>query len=444
MRVETIETPELGDRSYLVSDGTGVVVIDPQRDLDRVERILENLAGEVTHVLETHVHNDYLSGGLELSRRTHASYGINAADPVEFERLPLYDGDALSSGTMQIRVLATPGHTETHLSYLVEDGTGSAVFTGGSLLFGSVGRTDLISPSRARALSLAQFASARRLAALPAATAVFPTHGFGSFCSSGKPNTATASTIGDEVQKNAVFQAESAEAFASDLLDSLDDYPAYYTSMAPLNLHGPDTVDLSAPMPTLSPDEVAVRLRAGEVVVDLRDRVAYSAAHAPNTVSIECGSQLATYLGWLVPFGTPVTLIAETPDDLDAARRQLARIGYDKIAGTTARIETLGTAAAYPRATWDQLAAERRQEDVVLDVRQGAERERGWLPGSVHVPLHELPTRVHTLPRQRIWVHCASGFRAGTAASILHNAGFDVVHVDDQIEHADQLGLVTS
>ena len=445
MRIETIETPELGNRSYVVTDGSHAVVVDPQRDLDRIESVLDEIGANVTHVFETHIHNDYLTGGLELSRRCGADYAVNGADAVGFDRRPVHEGDILASGTLRIRVLGTPGHTETHLSYVVEDDAESVVFTGGSLLFGSVGRTDLVDPARTQQLTRVQYASAHRLAALPAATAVLPTHGFGSFCSSDSGPTVHASTIGEELQKNPVFLAESEATFVHELITSLGEYPTYYAHMAPLNRRGPTGVDLATPMPAISSDDLAGRLRAGAAVVDLRDTIAFSARHVAGTISIERARQLATYLGWLVRFGAPIALIADSADDLVDARRQLARIGYDDVAGTTARIETLGApTSVYTRCTFDELARERTRDDVLLDVRRRAEREEGFLPGSVHIPLHELPTSLGRIPRRRVWVHCVSGFRAGTAASMLDNAGFEVVHVDDHIERAEALGLVVS
>ena len=149
--VTTIETPELGNRSYVIDDGTHAIVIDPQRDLDRVTAVDAVAKREVGLVLETHVHNDYVTGGFQLARSRGAPYGVNAADPVDFERLGLDPGDELPVGGLTVEVLATPGHTDTHLSYLVSSGSGgaSALFTGGSLLYGSVGRTDLLGADRA-------------------------------------------------------------------------------------------------------------------------------------------------------------------------------------------------------------------------------------------------------------------------------------------------------
>jgi hydroxyacylglutathione hydrolase len=442
MNVEIVETPELGDRSYVVDDGHDAVVIDPQRDLDRVERVLESRGVTVRQVLETHVHNDYLTGGWELARRTGAQYALNAADPVRFDRLGLHDGDTLAVGRMRIRVIATPGHTDTHLAYAVEvDGSAEALFSGGSLLFGAVGRTDLLDPARATELAQAQYRSAHRLATVGPETALYPTHGFGSFCAGGAASGGTASTIGEQTQKNPVFLAADAPEFATDLVASFGAYPTYYAHMAPTNLIGPRAVDLTATGPGLDVAAVRARLAAGETVVDLRDRVAYSAAHAPGTISIPLSDQFATYVGWLIPFGTRLTLVADDPDQLAAARRQLIRIGYDDIAGLAGAPTLDAPPRRLPRATFAEFAAQREPADVVLDVRRADETTPSRVRGARHIPVHEVAARLDTLPRQRIWVHCVSGFRAGAAASILANAGFEVIHIDDHIDHAVGLGL---
>ena len=201
-----IETPTLGDRSYLVHDGEVAFVVDPQRDIDRVLDLLEQHGVRLTHVFETHIHNDYVTGGLALAQRTGAQYLVNGEDDVSFVRTPVADGQVVEvGGRMRVTALATPGHTFTHLSYSLTDaptGTDSgeqvAVFTGGSLLYGATGRPDLLGPEHTHDLVRHQHASAHRLAELlPDDAEVFPTHGFGSFCSATQSD-ATSSTIGQE------------------------------------------------------------------------------------------------------------------------------------------------------------------------------------------------------------------------------------------------------
>ena len=218
IEVVSIDTAALGDRSYLATDGRVALVVDPQRDIDRVLAAAATRGVRITHVFETHIHNDYVSGGLALARATGAAYHVNAADEVGFDRVPVADGDAVSVGeTMTVQVIATPGHTFTHLSYALQDaGTGqlAAVFTGGSLLHGSTGRPDLLGPAHAATLAAAQHASAHRLATrLPDQTAVCPTHGFGSFCSATQ-TAATESTIGQEKLANPVLRLAQDEYVA--------------------------------------------------------------------------------------------------------------------------------------------------------------------------------------------------------------------------------------
>ena len=202
VQIHRVDTPSLGDRSYLVTEGAVALVIDPQRDIDRVLALASEHGARITHVFETHLHNNYLTGGLALARETGAAYHVSAADQVAFDRVPVSDGDVLEiTPSARVQVLATPGHTFTHLAYVLAGATGDpvAVFTGGSLLFGSTGRTDLLGPEHAAELARAQHASAARLAAtLPDRVAVLPTHGFGSFCAAGPASGRGSSTIGAE------------------------------------------------------------------------------------------------------------------------------------------------------------------------------------------------------------------------------------------------------
>ncbi|GLY28209.1 MBL fold metallo-hydrolase [Kineosporia sp. NBRC 101731] len=443
IQVDVIETSELGDRSYIAHDGTSAVVVDPQRDIDRVLGLLGNRNLTCVLVLETHIHNDYVTGGHELARRTGAVYGVNAADDVSFERRPLRDGDLLDAGSLRVRVISTPGHTDTHLAYVVEDGSSApVVFTGGSLLFGSVGRTDLVDPARTHELTHAQYRSAHRLAhELTDETQVMPTHGFGSFCSASANVGGASSTIGDQKRQNDALLETDETAFVERLVAGLTVYPSYYAHMGVRNRQGPGPVDLTTPQLT-EPDELHRRLLNGEWVVDLRDRTAYAAGHVPGTVSIDLGGQFSTYLGWLMPWGAELTLIGESVDQIEEARRQLVRIGIDELdaalVGTPAELMgESGRPASYRKASFADLAEVLGQPgEVVLDVRRDDERAASHLPGSAHAPLHRLLTSLDTLPEGRLWVHCVSGYRSAIAASLLQRAGREVVWIADDYTNA--------
>jgi hydroxyacylglutathione hydrolase len=458
LHIHTIETPSLGDRSYVVHDGTTAAVIDPQRDIDRVLAVVEEHDLDVTHVLETHNHNDYVTGGVELARVLDATYVMSAAEETFFAFHGVADGDELAVGALQVRVLATPGHTPTHVSYVVTDGERSAVFTGGSLLYGSVGRTDLVSRALAEELTRHQFATAQRLAAeLDDDTTVLPTHGFGSFCSSAAADEQSShvdpkygvevSTIGEQKRVNVAYETDDVDAFVERLLGGLDAYPRYYAHMAPRNKVGPGPVDLS-PAVEADPAELARRIHAGEWVVDLRTRTAFAKDHVTGTVNVEVGTTFVTYLAWIVPWGVPVTLVGDVQEDVSEAQRQLVRVGIDRPAAqATGGVERYGTdldRGTYRVADLEALAKVMADgaSPQVLDVRRGDERAAGGIAGSVHVPLHELERRMDEVPADgEVWVHCASGYRASIAASLLARAGRTPVLIDDADARLRELGF---
>ncbi|RZD58445.1 MBL fold metallo-hydrolase [Streptomyces albidoflavus] len=445
--VETIAIPGLGNRHYLAGGATTAVAVDPPRDIDQVIAAAARRGVRIALVVETHVHNDYVTGGLELARVTGAEYLVPAGARVSFPRTPVHDGDSANvDQDLTLHAVATPGHTPHHTAYVLhEAGTPVAAFTGGSLLIGTVGRPDLVEPRLTEELARAQHASAHRLAGtLPDATAVLPTHGFGSFCSSAQA-TGETSTVGQERSANEAL-VKDADTFVADLLAALDDVPAYYAHMGPVNSAGPAPVDLTPPA-TADPAALADRLAAGEWVVDLRHRVAFAESHVPGTYNFEADGQLATYLAWLIPWGKPVTLLAESPAQLAEAQRELVRVGIDRpaAAATGGPADWLppGTApASFRRATFAELARERPA--AVLDVRRDSERSRRRIEGSLHIPLHTLAGRLGELPEGPVWVHCAGGMRAAVAASLLDAAGHEVVAVDDSLDHAEAAGLTVT
>ncbi|HEU4337095.1 MAG TPA: MBL fold metallo-hydrolase [Nocardioides sp.] len=442
-----IETPTLGDRSYLVHDGEVAFVVDPQRDIDRVLDLLEEHAVRLTHVLETHIHNDYVTGGLALAERTGALYLVNGEDDVSFSRTPVADGDVVEVGErMRLTALATPGHTFTHLSYSLADAARDeqvAVFSGGSLLYGATGRPDLLGPQHTHDLVRHQHASAHRLAELlPDEAEVYPTHGFGSFCSATQSD-ATSSTIGQEKRSNPVLTQDE-QTYVDELLAGLGAYPAYYAHMAPANADGPSEPDLSRPS-VADAAELRRRIDAGEWVVDLRNRTAFAAGHAPGSLNFGLDGGFATYLGWLITWGTPVTLLGETADDIAEAQRELVRIGIDRPAAhATGGPEDWSDRelSSFPTATFEDLAQVRHHREVViLDVRRADEHDKARIAGAVNIPVHELPQRLADVPAGEVWVHCAGGYRASVAASFLSAAGMRLVAVDDSFDNAEKVGL---
>ena len=445
LTVTIIETPTLGDRSYVVDDGLDALVVDPQRDVDRVHAVLTRRGVRLAAVAETHAHNDYVSGGLELARSAYVPYLVPCEAEVAYERTQVCGEDVRNVGSMTVRTIATPGHTSHHVAFTVGIGERPAVvFTGGSMLFGAVGRTDLVAPELTERLTRAQHASVRRLVAeVDGAVTVLPTHGFGSFCSA-TPTSGTSSTVEQERSQNPALTQEEDE-FVASLLAGFDAYPAYYVHMGPANLAGPVPGDLS-PVSEADASELRRRIDAGEWVVDLREGKAFARGHVAGSFNFDATGNLVTYLGWLIPWGTPLTLIGESPAQVADAQRELVRIGIDRpVAQATAPIEQLahGRLASYRTATFAELAAARVDGVVhVLDVRRRSEWEDGHIEGAQHIPLHELPDRIGEVTAGPVWVHCASGFRAAIAASILERAGKDVVVVADDVAEAGRSGLL--
>lgn len=448
MDVSILDTSGLGDRSYLIHDGDIGVVVDPQRDIDRVLKLAADQGVRITHVLETHVHSDYVTGGLELASAVGAEYLVPAGEDVHYRCRPVRDGDLIDAGPIQLQVMFTPGHTHHHSSYVLRDRTGTivGVFTGGSMLHGTTGRTDLVGAEYTEELARAQFRSVRRLAAeLPGDVRVYPTHGFGSFCSAA-PSTSDSSTIAEQRKTNPALTLDE-HAYIDDLISGLSAYPAYYAHVGVINREGPAPVDLSVPKP-VDPQELGRRLEAGEWVVDLRNRIAFAAGHLAGALGFELSDNFVAYLGWLYTWGAPLTLIGDDEDQIAEARRQLVRIGVDNITGSaTGSIDTLadGTPVrSYRVADFAALAEVIDTDELaVLDVRQIGEYDESHVRRALNIPLHELIPRIDEVPAGEVWVYCASGYRSSIAASIIDQPERTVVLIDDAYDQAEKLDLTS-
>jgi hydroxyacylglutathione hydrolase len=447
VEVLQIHTAGLGDNSYVIRSGDELAVVDPQRDLDRIEDAIAQLGGRLVAVLETHVHNDYVSGGPALAARHGATYAVPANAGHTLAHTPLSDGDEVAVGSLRLRALHTPGHTPHHTSYgIVDRGAIRGVFTGGSVLVGACGRTDLVSAEQTEGLTRSQYRSAQRIASFGEPTAIAPTHGAGSFCAASAASADTWSTVALERTRNPAYLAPGEDEFVRGQLAGLLAYPAYYSQMAALNRRGLDAWE-AAPVASLSPAEVEERQARGEVVVDGRSRGAFAGGHIPGSVNIELDVQFGTYIGWLLPFGAPVVLVLDPGQDPGEAVRQCARIGIESIVGVLEGGIAAWTASGrrtstYPTTDVDGLHhALEAGTGSGLDVRQDAEWTAGHVPGARHLHVADLPGRVGELRDMAapVYVYCRTGHRAAIAASMLDAAGIPAVHVDggfpDWVEH---------
>lgn len=459
MEIRQFVIEGLGHLSALVTDEAAglAAVVDPRRDVDIYLAAARERDLRISHVVETHLHNDYVSGGRELAALTGATHVIGAGAELRYEHRPVRHGEAFRVGALEFRALETPGHTPEHVTYAVADTTRAAepalLFTGGSLLVGAVGRTDLLGAENAVPFARAMYRSLHDVI-LPHEdhVAVFPTHGAGSLCSTGIAST-PFSTLGYERRYNRMLQPADVETFVRRLLGGQPPYPRYFARMRPTNQAGPALLGGRIPaLRPLSVDEVAAAVDGGAVVVDARDPVEHALAHLPGSISIPAGASFGTWLGWVVEPDRPIVLVLDAVADWDDCIRQALRIGYESVVGhlrggVGAWLEAGRPTEAHGR--WSiaelasRLAAEGPEVPLVVDVRTPTEFAAGHIPGSVHISGGDLPERLDGLPRDRaIAVVCGSGYRSSIGASLLRRAGFEqVAWVANGIPAWQALGL---
>lgn len=422
----------LGNSAYLVDLGDGrALVVDVSRDLRQVHDVARKRGLHVAFAADTHLHADFVSGARQLAASHGTRVLASAAGDREFTHTGLRDGDEVDLGGLRLRVLSTPGHTHEHLSFLLTDGDRPVgVFTGGSLLVGAAARTDLVAPERTEALARAQYASLHRLASLPGETAVWPTHGAGSFCSA-PPGSERTSTIGRELATNPLLQAGDEDAFVAALLGSLGSFPPYFLRLGEVNRRGPALLDHDPVVPALDVASVRRLLADGALLVDVRSVAAFARAHVPGGLSIPLRPVFASWLGWLAPHDQPLIVVRDTDQDPNEIAWQAAKIGYDTIVGELDGGVEAWAAAGLPTSGIPLTGADQLGGAQVLDIRQASEFAAGHVPGAVHVELGDLAARVDGLPPGPVVVMCGHGERAMSAASVLEQAGrIDLAVVD--------------
>ena len=445
MQIRQFRIEGLGHLSTLVADETAGVaaVIDPRRDVDIYLAAARELDVRISHVVETHLHNDYVSGGRDLAALTGARHVIGAGAELRHEYAPVRDGETFDVGALRFTARDTPGHTPEHVAYAVADtGRGedpALLFSGGSLLVGAVGRTDLLGQEHAHDYAVAMHRTLHDVVLRHEDhVAVHPTHGAGSLCAVGIASTPT-STIGYERRHNALVKIDDVETFARRLLRGQPTVPRYFARMRPTNQAGPALLGGRVPEPRPMTLEQVRAEAAGALILDLRPPADHSVAHVPGSRSIPLGPSFGTWLGWVIEPDRPLVLILERPDDWDEAIRQALRIGAEGSivghlrGGFGAWADAGGALESTGRLNVDELAnrldhASPAEQPLVIDVRQANEYEAFHVPGSIHITAGSLPDRLDELPRdQPVVTICAAGLRAGVAASILRSSGFENV-----------------
>lgn len=429
-QIRQITTDSLGDHSYVVVVDGEAVAIDIQRDLDRFETVLSGIDASLIAVFETHIHNDYISGGKRLADLHAADYVLPANTGARFEHTPLHDGDTHPIGGWVIRAMHTPGHTYNHTSYVLESPDGPvAVFSGGSMLVGAVGRSDLLGPDHTDELLDLQYRSTHRIAdELSDPSVVAPTHGSGSFCSASDVTEST-STIEREKRQNPALLAPTVEAFAMSQLIGYRKHPAYYRHMGPANLASVGAPPHAPLHPVTELDEVE-----GAILVDLRPFEDYAAGHLPGAISIPASNDDATYMGWTLPWNEPLVLIGPEAE-VEEARVRLHRIGWDDVVG---RIDptTMADLVDVPLVKSDVITfAEYRHGEggVLLDVRDPVEHRTGIIEGAVPVHVSDFAVEPGRYVDGEATIHCQTGYRSAIAAGFAEAAGARVTVIVDDI-----------
>lgn len=416
----------LGNSSYLLNVGQGrALVVDPERDVRPVRAEALRLGLSIAYAAETHLHADFISGVGELEADEGATVLAPEVGLRGFSHTTLSDGDTLDLGDFTLQALATPGHSPEHLSFLLlDDGRIVGVFTGGSLMVGTAGRTDLVSPEMTVPLARAQYRSLQRLMDLPDDTPVWPTHGTGSFCSAAAGGERTT-TIGRERATNPLLQVDGEEAFVGALLGSLGTFPDYFLRLGEVNRRGSVVLGTTPPLPPLSADRVMELHERGAQIVDVRQPADFAAGHIPESLSIALRPAFATWLGWLADPDRPVIIVRGPGQDPEDIVWAAAKVGFDALAGELDGGFPAWKAAVATRSLIDaeRLVAGAEASSAVIDIRQASEYATGHVPAARNIELGDLVEHLSELPAGPLVVMCGHSERAMSAASILERAG---------------------
>jgi glyoxylase-like metal-dependent hydrolase (beta-lactamase superfamily II)/rhodanese-related sulfurtransferase len=430
----------LAHASYMIGSQGEAAVVDPRRDVDTYIDEAREQGFEIQHIIETHLHADFVSGHQELARRTGAKIYFGAKAGAQFNHVPVEEGDEIRVGQVTLRFLETPGHTPESVSILVIDPASSevpkAVLTGDTLFIGDVGRPDLLgSKMSAPELAGMLYDSLHgKLLALPDSVEVYPAHGAGSLCGR-NISSDTSSTIGQQRQFNYALRPMPKEEFVRMMTTDLPEAPAYFSRDVAINRDGASELAELPDPAALAARDVEALQKKGAIVLDTRPAAQYGAGHVPGSLHIGLSGQFASWAGALISPRAPILLVAEEEEQVREARTRLARVGIENVAGYLAGGILEWDRAGLPLATMEQVNVEELDARLregragrVVDVRRPPEWQAGHIPNAVHLPLNTLAQNVGALAaNEPLAVICAGGFRSSIATSILEQQGFTKV-----------------
>ena len=442
MYFKQVVVPGMGCFSYVIGcpAARAMAVIDPKRDVQEYLDISRDEGMKITHVINTHVHADHVSGDQELRSRTGADIYVHASAPVEYPHKTLEEGDVVEIGAAKFQVLHTPGHTPNSISLLVTDKSRSQepwmVLTGDLLFVGDIGRPDLpgaeILEEQVKNLYDSLYV---KLGRYPDHLEVYPAHGQGSLCGRGMSFKAS-STLGFERKNNLMMQYKSFEEFRQAVMGEFPARPKSFSHIIQTNLKGAPLLERCPIDQAMNPDRFEERMKLGAIVIDARDTAAFGGFHIPGSVNIGFEKQLANWVGMVVDPKADILLVVKDREDYDAMCTELHRIGYDNIYGYLAGGIASWLMSGRPVEKLSQLSAQQLLEKLdkgqvkhLVDVRTPAERKAGHIEGSIHRPLSEILEKGLDLPKdEEVVVHCGTGYRSNIVASYLQQHGFTNVH----------------
>ena len=416
---------------YLGSEGEAAI-IDPQRD---VQQYLDEAATndqKIKYIIETHSHADFVSGHIELAKKTGAEIIYGERANTEFPTLKVKDGDELAVGKIKLKFLETPGHTPEGITILARDTENAnepiKMFTGDTLFIGDVGRPDLIGSKGFTAEQMGAMlydSLHNKIQPLPDETEVYPAHGAGSLC--GKSlSKETWSTLGQQRKMNYALQPMSREEFTKLVTADQPEVPAYFPKSAAQNLKGSMALEDLPKPEKMTTEEIE---HFGGVVLDVRSVADFGADHIPNSISIGLGGQFASWAGTLISFGTPVAIAADTSEQVDEAFMRLARVGIETVKGYILMSDFAGKTNRIEQVSVETVKENLSDNIQFIDVRRATEHAEGHAPDTLNLPLNVLTKEIDKLnPGKPTYVICQGGYRSSIGTSILENAGFREIY----------------
>jgi glyoxylase-like metal-dependent hydrolase (beta-lactamase superfamily II)/rhodanese-related sulfurtransferase len=426
----------LAHASYMVGSGGVAAVIDPQRDVDLYIEAAAKLGWKIEHVIESHLHADFVSGHHELAERTGAKIYIGAQADVLFDHVAVRDGYVIRFGDCEMSFLETPGHTLESVCVLMKDSSepskAGVLFTGDTLFAGDVGRPDLSPSHTPQELAGILYDSLHaKVMTLPDDTEIYPAHGAGSLCGR-QLSSESSSTIGRQKQTNYALLARSKEEFVSLLTDQMPTRPEYFARDVDMNRRGAVALSELPVLEAYRAEQVIELQSKGALVVDTRPSLEFAVAHVPGSVHIALTGQYASWAARILGLDRKLILLAEDEEHVRESQLRLARVGVENVAGflkdgVIGWIRDGKVLEYIPQLSAQEFQELRAKEPVrVLDVREAGEREGGSIEGSQWIPLGELEARMGEISKDGLLVvHCKGGYRSSIATSLLRRGGFE-------------------